>query len=207
MSTCRIDLNRLVSHPKNSNVMSQKKLAKLVEHIRRSGRYPPLIVRPIGSEQYQLLDGHHRVKALQELGHAQALCVVWDTDDAEALMLLGTLNRLQGQDDPAKRAELLAELAAISRQSLSQLSQAWPEETAQLDRLMRLHETPVTLAAPLNPAEMPQAVHFFLTGDQRRKLDQALGNASENPISKEERLLILVDLAERHPCHPSSKKA
>src|SRR5258708_1872303 len=107
-----VPLDDLVAHPLNSNVMSPDLTAKLRAHIKRTGRYPYLIVRPHPEEQgkYQVLDGHHRVAVLRELGHTEARCDVWEVNDREARLLLATLNRLQGQDQPRKRAELIHEL-------------------------------------------------------------------------------------------------
>ncbi len=100
-----VPLNELVAHPLNSNVMPEEFQAKLRAHIKRTGRYPFLVVRPHPEEpgKYQVLDGHHRVAILRELGHTEARCDVWEVDDREARLLLATLNRLQGQE-PAPQA-------------------------------------------------------------------------------------------------------
>src|SRR5213594_4096924 len=105
-------LDDLLPHPLNSNVMPPDLQAKLRAHIKRTGRYPFLVVRPHPEVpgKYQVLDGHHRVAVLRDLGHTEARCDVWQVDDREAKLLLATLNRLQGQDAPARRAQLLHEL-------------------------------------------------------------------------------------------------
>src|SRR5262245_40077038 len=108
-----IALDQLDDHPENANRMTPDALAKLRLHISRTGNYPPLIVRrsPACADRHQILDGHHRAKALRELGHTSAQCAVWDVqDDRRAAMLLLTLNRLHGEDDPRRRGTLLAKL-------------------------------------------------------------------------------------------------
>ena len=127
-----IALDQLHAHPGNSNVMKEKLFRKLVDHLRRSGRYPPVIVRP-WQGAYQILDGHHRVMALRELGAEAAQCLVWDADDEESLVLLTTLNRLQGVDDPRKRGELITQL--MQRRSVGDLSKLLPEGREQLQKL------------------------------------------------------------------------
>src|SRR5882672_5731216 len=91
-----VALDDLVAHPLNSNAMSEDLQAKLRAHIKRTGRYPFLVVRQHPDEpgKYQVLDGHHRVAILRDLGHTQARCDVWDVNDREARLLLATLNRL-----------------------------------------------------------------------------------------------------------------
>src|SRR6266850_1219361 len=88
-----IALDNLLAHPLNSNVMSDDLREKLKVHIKRTGRYPFIVVRPHPEQpgKYQVLDGHHRVGVLRELEHTEVRCDVWEVDDREAKVLLATL--------------------------------------------------------------------------------------------------------------------
>ena len=111
-----IPLAALRAHPANANRMAADRRAKLAANIvLQEGRYPPLIVRPHPTERdaFQVLDGHQRWAVLAELGHARATCYCWPCDDATALRLLATLNRLEGADVPVQRAALLQELQTL----------------------------------------------------------------------------------------------
>ena len=101
-----IPLTHLRSRADNANIMPEALLIKLAGHIERTGRYPHLIVRPMPGETgaYEILDGHHRAEALRRLRSETARCEVWEVDDDEALVLLATLNRLQGRDEVRRRA-------------------------------------------------------------------------------------------------------
>ena len=94
-----ISIALLHPHPENANSMPPKLLDKLARHIERSGDYPAIIVRahPAIADAYEILDGHHRVQALRQLGAAEARCDVWQADDERARLLLLTLNRLQAK--------------------------------------------------------------------------------------------------------------
>ncbi len=131
-------LERLHRHPRNANVMSEERLSKLVSNIEREGRYPPLVARPHPEidGDWQLLDGAHRAEALRGLGHQEALVFPWPCDDATALVLLATLNRLEGEDVPARRAGLLAELSAMT--STAALADLLPESAAQIEDTIAL---------------------------------------------------------------------
>lgn len=186
-----IPLSNLRAHPSNSNVMPGPLLEKLAAHIRRSGRYPPLIVRPAPHEPdaWQVLDGHHRWRVLEQLGHEKAHCITWHVDDDQALLLLATLNRLQGQDDPQRRSQLLAELSERLADRPASLARLLPERSDQIHKLLSLRSPRPEPASAPSLEEMPQAVHFFLLPAQRRCLEEALRKISPN---REQALMSLV---------------
>lgn len=194
METRLVPIERLEPHPNNSNVMTDTLRKKLTRHIQRTGRYPPLIVRPLGQlqdddddapghgaqdapvERYQVIDGHHRLIALRELGHATARCDVWDVDDEQTLTLLATLNRLEGRDDPQQRAALLERLKEL--RGVEALRQELPEKAERLQQALQARQPPPTPAPPTPREAMAEAVHFFLYPRQRRALEQKL-----NPVN------------------------
>src|SRR5512145_10264 len=152
-----IPLDALLPHPLNSNVMSADLQAKLRAHIKRTGRYPFLVVRPHPDQagKYQVLDGHHRVAILRELGHREARVDVWQVDDREAKLLLATLNRLQGQDQPLRRAELIHEL--LGEMSVDDLAGLLPETDKQLEELHALLEFPADEIAQMLEEQAEEA--------------------------------------------------
>lgn len=233
-----IEVGRLVGHPRNSNVMGREGLAKLMRHIKRSGRYPPLIVRRFtaesaahaekgsprtsrraareegkgqevqkhaattprsavaneeggrdarpagndadgggssraGEELYQVLDGHQRLEVLKRLGRKTAQCVVWEgVDDAAALVLLATLNRLRGTEDPRKRGLLLQEIS--TKVEAEELGRLLPEGAGEIERLLEWAQPAPELAKPRRLEDWPVAVHFFLVEEDRKRLEKAL---------------------------------
>lgn len=171
-----IDLDRLRDHPRNSNVMPDDKLATLRRHVERSGRYPPLIVRPHPEEAdaYEMLDGHHRARVLESLGHERAWCVVWRVDDEQALTLLATLNRLEGADDPRRRSALIAELHERFAHTPTELAKRLPEAAADVKKLLSLRAPPPHPAPAPDMADLPSALHLFLTAPQRQRFEHAV---------------------------------
>ena len=188
----RIALDRLRAHPLNSNVMDAPSLRKLKAHLKRTGWYPPLIVRPADDETdaYQVIDGHHRWRAIEALGHDAAECVVWHVDTDEALVLLSTLNRLRGQDDPTRRAELIEHLQHRLRTGASDLAALLPESASQIEKHLALRKPAPQPAKPRSLDAMPVAVHFFLNGAQKRRLDEALATVGGK---REDALMTLIE--------------
>jgi ParB-like chromosome segregation protein Spo0J len=199
-----VALDDLLPHPLNSNVMSADLQAKLRAHIKRTGRYPFLVVRPHPDEsgKYQVLDGHHRVAVLRDLGHAEARCDVWQVDDREAKLLLATLNRLQGQDTPARRAQLLHEL--LSDMSPSDLGGLLPETEKQLEELHSLLEFPAEEIAALLEQQaadaekvLPRILTFVVTPEQEELIERAVEMASDGTQGRDRKARGLANLATR----------
>lgn len=186
-------LASLDAHPANANRMAAGLFAKLKLHLERSGEYPPLIVRrhPARSDRFEILDGHHRARALRELGYEEARCEIWEVDDdSRAALLLLTLNRLHGEDDPYKRGLLMDVLAhSMDEESLANLL---PDSAEQIRALIDLTRPPPpesALAKPPDLDQMPRAVTFFLTGPQHDRLTRTLRH-----VNAEDRSAALVKL-------------
>jgi ParB family transcriptional regulator, chromosome partitioning protein len=199
-----IALSDLLPHPLNSNVMSEDLQAKLKAHIKRTGRYPFLVVRPHPDEagKYQVLDGHHRVAILRDLGHTEARCDVWEVNDREAKLLLATLNRLQGQDQPLRRAELIHEL--LAEMNVADLGGLLPETEKQLEELHALLEFPAEEVAALleeqaQAAEkvLPRVMTFVVTPEQEELIEQAVELASDGTPGRDRKAKGLANLAKR----------
>lgn len=198
-----VPLDRLRPHPANANVMDEDRLVKLAENIKREGNYPPLVVRPHPDEPgcYELLDGHQRGEALRRLGHDKSRCYVWPCDDHTALVLLATLNRLEGQDDPLKRAELLRELTALA--SLEDLAQLLPEDAAAIrDSLELLNLDLDELLADLQreggPAPGVRAITFAVTAEDEAVIEEAIAAAVEHFEGKNRRGRALALIAKQY---------
>jgi len=132
-----IPLGKLRSHPLNSNEINEAQYIKLRENIRKTNRYPALIVRKLG-EDYQIVDGHTRFMILQELGIPEAKCEVWEIDDKTTELYLATLNRLRGTDDTKKRALLIKILRDdFGSEDFRSLI---PESNRAIDSLLKLAE-------------------------------------------------------------------
>ena len=198
----QIPLDDLVPHPLNSNVMPVEYREKLLAHIKRTGRYPFLVVRPHPTEpgKYQILDGHHRIGVLRENGHMEARCDVWDVDDREARLLLATLNRLEGQDLPLRRAQLLHEL--LAEMSASDLGGLLPETEAEIRDLHSLLEFPAEEIAAQLTAEaeerektLPVVIHFVVSHEQAELIDAAIERASDGTVGRDRKARGLANLA------------
>ena len=170
-----ITIDKLIAHPENSNRMAQVTFNKLVSHIKTTGNYEPLIVRRHLQEDgcYELINGHHRAKALAQLGIDHADCIVWDVDDDQVRVLLATLNRLGGSDDLDKKVALIKALS--EKYDSRTLACKLPDSRKTIERLKDM--SCYTKAAKTKP--FLNAMVFFLTGQQKNIVEAALAEAIE----------------------------
>lgn len=175
-----IPVGKLVAHPRNANVMPAGVMRKLRRHIERTGRYEPLVVRKHpergGEGFFEMINGHHRKMVLEELGHAEAACLVWELDDREALMLLATVNRLSGEDAAGKRLELLEALSTewgTAGGGCATLAELLPEAEEDLRRLLEGAESAKLAEAPA-VGEMMEAFTVFLKAADKQRLVRTL---------------------------------
>jgi hypothetical protein len=167
-----IPLDRLVPHPGNPNRMSRTNFRKLLGHIERTGRYEPLVVRPCPGRAgfFQIINGHHRCEALRVLGHKTADVVVWDVDDEQTDILLGTLNRLNGRDTLDRKLALLRRLN--ERIPTRKLARLLPQTFGQLERLVGAQAVPRVKQPRADAFAIPLV--FFVDARQQRTIEEAL---------------------------------
>lgn len=169
-----IPIEALVDNPLNANRMSEGAFKKLVRNIERTGRYEPVVVRrhPQRGEHFEIINGHHRVRVLRELGIAEADCVVWDVDDEQVLILLSTLNQLRGSDVAERKMVILRDL--VRRFDAKELSKLLPDTKKHIEAL-------VDMKRPVEPAKLggdfARPVVFFVNEKQSMVLEEAIEKA------------------------------
>jgi hypothetical protein len=168
-----VALDRLLPHPDNPNHMSKPTFARLVRSIEQTGLYEPLIVRPAPNRKgfYQIINGHHRYQALQQLGYANANVIVWNVDDEQTDVLLATLNRLGGRDTLDKKLTLLRR--TIHRTPACDLAKRLPYTATQLERLTaRVPARVPGRKTGANVFAIPMV--FYVSAEQQKTIEDAL---------------------------------
>ena len=105
------------------------------------------------------------------------MCYVWPCDDRTALILLATLNRLEGQDDPLKRAELLRELTQLV--SPEDLAQLLPESAALIRQSLELldlnlEELLADLQRQTGTGDGLRAITFVVSPEGEQAIEEAV---------------------------------
>jgi len=174
-----VSVEALYAHPANPNKLSQAKFRKLVRQIERTGQYEPVVVRrhPLKRGAYQILNGHHRVRALRQLGRTRADCVVFRADDTQALVYLATLNRLSGRDNVTLKARLIETLCR--RYSSGDLARSLGDSRQTIEKLAAFAQQQSIETAGTKPALVPMT--FFVSEADHAMLCEAFDKAAGDP--------------------------
>jgi ParB-like chromosome segregation protein Spo0J len=196
-----IPIDKLVPHPGSPNRMSRRNFARLIRNIERTGCYEPLVVRPcpargchscetrnpeaLGQAKhgcFEIINGHHRLRALKQLGFEAVDAVIWDVDDAETDILLSTLNRLGGSDVLEKKLVLLDRIN--HNMEAREMTKLLPFTRSQIEKLKNIKVPSALTNIKVENFAVPMV--FFLNADQQRVVAQALASVrdSQKEITK-----------------------
>lgn len=91
-----IEISKLIPFKEQPfNEYSRSEMEELKDSINRIGLQNAIIVRKLEDEKYQILSGHNRAKAFEELGFSTVPCKVIEADDDTAEMILIDTNIVQ----------------------------------------------------------------------------------------------------------------
>ena len=91
-----IEINKLIPFKEQPfKEYSESEMKELKDSINRIGLQNAIIVRKIEKEKYQILSGHNRVRAFEELGFSTVPCRFIEVDDDTAEMILIDTNIVQ----------------------------------------------------------------------------------------------------------------
>lgn len=141
-----LPLSDLHEVPGRKRNLTNEQFQELRENLRNNELVTPITVRPRTQGGYEIVSGHNRVRAYQELGRATIPAVVRDTDSARADINAFYANLLQPalpdyekylgfrlirSRHPDFSQEQIAEMAGVSQSLLSRLLsfEELPEDT------------------------------------------------------------------------------
>ena len=138
----RIPLRSILPSPyQPSQSFSEESIASLAESIRLHGLLTPLLVRRIDAEQYELIAGERRLRALDLLGrtHADAIVLSAYDRDCALLALIENLQRenLHYLDEAAAYRRILDE-HDVTQEQLAQTLSLSASALANRLRLLKL---------------------------------------------------------------------
>ena len=108
-------LHPFEGHP--YKVLDDESMEVLTESIRTQGVLTPLVVRPLGNEEYEVISGHRRLHACKKAGIDNVPAVVHDIDRDQAAIALVDSNLHREHILPSEKAfAYKLKMDALSRQ-------------------------------------------------------------------------------------------
>lgn len=185
-------------------------LARLMESIDEMGISEPLIVRPMGEDEYEIISGHRRDYCAKELGISERPVIIRDLTDDEADILVADYNITREDLLPSEKAKAYKlKLDAMTRQgrrtdltsnqigemyagktSVSVLADQVDENATNIQRYIRLNKL------------QPELLDYVDSG----KLKLVAGADYISALSEKEQKM-LVELIDRDEIFPSLDQA
>jgi ParB family chromosome partitioning protein len=120
--------------------MDETSLAELADSIRSRGVIQPIIVRPVGDSQYEILAGERRWRAARMAGLERVPVVIREVPD-EAALGIGLIENIQREDlNPIEEANGLARLIGEFKLTHEEVAQAIGRSRTGVTNLLRLLE-------------------------------------------------------------------
>ena len=151
-----IPLSQISDFPNHPfKVKMDESMSDLVESVKSYGLLSPVIVRPKGNGEYEMIAGHRRKRASGLAGKDSIKCIVQNVTDDEAIILMVDSNLQREQLLPSEKAfAYKMKLDAMNRQgqrtdltfaplgqklnSRETLASSSPDSHSQIQRFIRL---------------------------------------------------------------------
>lgn len=101
----RVPIEMITRNPRNPRkTFSEEELQDLASSIRQHGIVQPVVVRPIGDEQYEIIAGERRWRAAQLAGLVEVPVIIREVDDRTAFELAIVENVQRSDLNPIEEA-------------------------------------------------------------------------------------------------------
>jgi ParB family chromosome partitioning protein len=149
-------------------------IAGLAESVRVEGVVQPLLVRPAGAGEYELIAGERRLRAAREAGLATVPAIVRETDERQSLLLALVENVARENLSAVEEARAYAVLQDEFGLSLGDVSERVGRSKPAVSNRMRLLELPDDVLGMLERGQLTEgharAVLAVPGHEERRRL-------------------------------------
>ncbi len=159
-----ISLYKIVPNKVNANRMGKDAFERLKLSIQKIGLLYPILVRKIGEDQYEIVDGEWRWRAFRDLGKQEIPAVEIEATDEEVAKIILTTTLKGKPDSPSQRA-LIESLTQENKSEIlenSKTRKALNLDRSRWDRKMKFAHIPHEMAAA--KAKEASEMDLFETG-------------------------------------------
>jgi len=173
----------------NANEFSEELFAALKSDIKAHGLVgESLIINP---KNMTLINGHHRLRAMKELGYAEAPCIFYEpADEAEHRILSIAWNRKRGTFNEQKLHNLIKSIHDSGKYSLEELAEKLGFNSSEIKEKLEAIQIDENLIKKLEmdvverERSLPALLSFSVNKEDLEIIEEALGLASEKSRGK-----------------------
>ncbi len=143
-----VPIDRIEPNPENPRLLFEElALVDLAASITEHGVLQPILVRPMGTDRYQLVAGERRWRAAAKAGLATIPALVEELDD-EAALEIAVIENLQREDlSPLEEATMYEKMVRDHGYSIRKLAQKLGKDKGYLENRLRLADAPEEIRA------------------------------------------------------------
>jgi len=133
-----VEIKNIKPNEYNPNVLETPLMEQLTSRIKEEGFLQPILLREIKDKgKYEIIDGEHRFLAGQKVGYDKLPAIIVDKELPEAMISTINMNKLRGQFDTLKLAEVIHELnKTYSIEELEEKLGYTPEQLKGMENLL-----------------------------------------------------------------------
>jgi len=123
-------------------IIDEDRLDELATSIKAQGLIQPIVVRPVGARQYEIIAGERRWRAAQKAGLKEIPALVREVQD-QAVVAMALIENIQREDlSPLEEAHALQRLISEFERTHQQVADAIGRSRASVSNLLRLLDLP-----------------------------------------------------------------
>ena len=188
-----VPIDRIESNPQQPRLsFNQETLDELTASIREHGVLQPILVRPIGSNRYQLVAGERRWRASRQAGLTTIPALIEDLDDDTALEI-SIIENLQREDiSTLDEAAMYDRMVREHGYSIRKLADKLGKDKGYIENRLRLADAPVEVRelVSLRKDTLSHAYELMKVDDpkKRRRLTEQVARGELTLIKLREKI-------------------
>lgn len=188
-----VPIDRIESNPQQPRLsFNQETLDELTASIREHGVLQPILVRPIGSNRYQLVAGERRWRASRQAGLATIPALIEELDDDTALEI-SIIENLQREDiSTLDEAGMYDRMVREHGYSIRKLAEKLGKDKGYIENRLRLADAPLEVRelVSLRKDTLSHAYELMKVDDpkKRRRLAEQVARGELTLIKLREKI-------------------
>lgn len=188
-----VPLDRITPNPEQPRMtFDEDALAELAASIREHGVLQPVLVRPMGEQQYQVVAGERRWRAARIAGLHEIPALIEQIDDDTALEI-ALIENLQREDlSPLEEALMYERMTSEHGYSVRRLAQKIGKDKGYVENRLRLADAPTEIKqlVSLRKDTVSHAYELLKIEDprKRRRLAEQVGRGELSLLKLREKI-------------------